>query len=155
MYTYKRLMVDESEATLETINQIATWHNEIPRIWMPNFEATHDDRLKTIQRIINTEAKDLFIAVAEDSYSKPVGYVWAYKMDEPTDSVMILSLYVIDELRKQGIATTLKNMLETWCNEKQIKTIQTTVHYKNKRMLELNEKLGYAPGMVNMSKRLD
>lgn len=41
-----------------------------------------------------------------------------------------------------------------WCRHEDIKSIQTTVHYSNNSMLALNQKLGYIPGMVFMTKTL-
>lgn len=67
---------------------------------------------------------------------------------------MILSLYVTDDYRRKGVATKLKLLLEQWCRFEGIKTIHTTVHYDNYKMIELNQKLGYTPGMVNMTKTL-
>ncbi|MBS4040130.1 MAG: GNAT family N-acetyltransferase, partial [Flavobacteriales bacterium] len=70
------------------------------------------------------------------------------------DSIMILSLYITEDFRGRGLATMLKKQLEEWCRQEGVKTIQTTTHYKNYNMISLNEKLGYTPGMVFMTKKL-
>jgi len=107
-----------------------------------------------VERIRNTKDEDLFITVAEDEKGQAQGFIWAYRMEEPSDCVIIISLFVAEEYRKQGIATNLKVMLEEWCRAIGVKTIKTTTHYNNKNMIELNKKLGYVPDMVQMSKTL-
>jgi len=92
--------------------------------------------------------------VTEDDKGKVQGFIWAYKQEKPQDSVMILSLYVTEDYRGQGVATELKVLLEEWCRFEGIKTIQTTTHYTNDNMIALNQKLGYVPGMVHMTKTL-
>ncbi|MGI5998566.1 MAG: GNAT family N-acetyltransferase [Lutispora sp.] len=121
---------------------------------MPDYEPTNEDIEQTVERIRNTKDEDLFITVAEDEKGQAQGFIWAYRMEESSDCVMILSLYVAEEYRRQGIATNLKVMLEEWCSSQGVKTIKTTTHYNNKNMIELNKKLGYVPDMVQMSKTL-
>ena len=137
-----------------TLKQIAKWHNETPKLWIPNYKASEEDIEETVEKIINTRTEDLFIAIAEDGQENIQGFIWACKEKENKDSVMILSLYVEKDYRHSGIATNLKISLEEWCRIEGIKTIQTTVSYKNEKMLMLNQKLGYMPGMVHMTKSL-
>lgn len=134
--------------------QIAKWHNLTPKLWMPDYRASAEDIKETIQRIKNTRNEDLFLAIAKDYQEQVQGFIWAHKQEKPQDSVMILSLYITESYRGQGVATNLKVLLEEWCRFEGIKTIQTTVHYSNKSMIALNQKLGYTPGMVYMTKAL-
>lgn len=134
--------------------QIAKWHNLIPKLCMPDYRASAEEIEETVQRIINMKSDDLYLAVAEDDEGHVQGFIWASKQEKPKDSVMILSLYIAEDYRGHGMATNLKAMLEEWCRLEGIKTIQTTVHYSNNKMLALNQKLGYAPGMVFMTKTL-
>lgn len=136
------------------LTQIGKWHNLTPKIWRPEYRVTFEDIQETIERIKNTKSEDLFLMVAEDNQGEVKGFIWANKQEEPQDSIMILSLYVTEDCRGQGIATELKKLLEKWCIGKGIKTIQTTTHYNNHSMIELNKKLGYVPGMVRMTKTL-
>ncbi|QOR36836.1 GNAT family N-acetyltransferase [Clostridium sp. 'deep sea'] len=150
---YRKIEVNENEAPILT--QIAKWHNFTPKQWMPKYKPTNDDIEATITQINKTAKEDLFIAIAEDNQQQIQGFIWAYKQDKPQDSVMILSLYVTTQYRKCGVATKLKTLLEEWCKQKAVKSIQTTVHYTNNKMIELNKKLGYAPGMVYMTKKIE
>lgn len=134
--------------------QIARWHNLTPKLWIPDYKASKADVEETVQRILNTKNEDLFLAIAEDDQGDLQGFIWAYKQKEPQDTVMILSLYVTENYRGHGVATDLKILLEEWCRLRGIKEIQTTVHYSNSNMLTLNQKLGYIPGMVYMTKKL-
>mgnify|MGYP000860144383 FL=1 len=157
LMNYRRIEINNSNIDGESnalLNQIAKWHNLTPKIWIPDYEVSISDIEETVQRILNTKNEDLFLTIAEDEEENIQGFIWAYKQDEPQDTVMILSLYVEESHRGYGIATKLKILLEEWCKHNGIKAIQTTVHYKNIDMLELNKKLGYVPGMINMTKTL-
>ncbi len=134
--------------------QIAKWHNLTPKLWISDYKASAEEIEETIQRIKNTKNDDLYLAVAEDDEGHVQGFIWAHKQEKSKDSVMILSLYITENYRGHGEATNLKVMLEEWCRCEGIKTIQTTVHYSNSSMLALNQKLGYVPGMVFMTKTL-
>ncbi|SCY55247.1 GNAT family N-acetyltransferase [Alkaliphilus peptidifermentans] len=134
--------------------QIAKWHNFAPKLWNPDYRASTEAIEKTVQRIKNTKSEDLFLTIVEDEQSQMQGFIWAYKQENSQDSVMILSLYITEDFRGKGLAKHLKILLEEWCRNEGIKTIQTTTHYKNHNMIALNQKLGYIPGMVNMTKTL-
>ncbi len=154
---YRKIELDGNytDKKLELIlMQIAKWHNLTPRLWRPDYKASTADIEETVQRILNTKNEDLFLAIAEDNQRDLQGFIWAYKQDEPQDTVMILSLYVTENYRSHGVATNLKILLEEWCRLEGIKAIQTTVHYSNSSMLALNQELGYIPGMVYMTKIL-
>ncbi len=131
----------------ELLYSIAKWHNETPRLWMPNYEPSEEEINETIERM---KTNDCYIGVAEED--SILGFVWAEK-DE--NSVMILSLYVDESVRQKNIGTYLKEALEVWCKIEGVKKIKTTVHSKNKKMLLLNEKLGYESKMVHMEKLID
>ncbi|MCQ1531335.1 GNAT family N-acetyltransferase [Lutispora saccharofermentans] len=154
---YRRIELNGSNNDKKTdmlLMQIARWHNLTPKLWIPDYKASAADIDETIQRIKNTKREDLFIAVAEDDQGQAQGFIWACKQEKPKESVMILSLYTAEGCRRHGAATNLKALLEEWCRLEGIKTIQTTVHYNNSNMMALNQKLGYIPGMVNMTKTL-
>lgn len=154
---YRRIELDASnmDRKLELLlMQIAKWHSLTPKLWIPDYRVSKTDIEETVQRIKNTKNEDLFLTIAEDDQGHVQGFIWAYKQEKPKDSVMILSLYITEEYRKQGVATNLKVLLEEWCRHEGIKTIQTTVHYNNNSMIALNQKLGYNPGMVYMTKTL-
>lgn len=152
---YRKIEINFQDENLNhLLVQIAKWHNDTPRLWIPDYEPTNEDIEQTVERIRGTKDEDLFLTVAEDENGQAQGFIWAYRMEEPSDCVMIVSLYVAEDYRRQGIATNLKKMLEEWCKSKGVKTIKTTTHYNNKSMIELNKKLGYVPGMVHMSKTL-
>ena len=96
----------------------------------------------------------LYLGIAQDDQDEPVGFIWAYRKSDDDKNVMIMSLHVEPEYRNQGIASQLKQNLESWCKEIGVQSVETTVHFDNKNMLELNLKLGYNAGMVCMTKKL-
>ena len=147
--------LENEDHTKHYLEQIATWHNQTPELWVPNYQASREAIEKDIKRIQQTDPEDLFLGIVVDADQSLQGFIWAYKQEKNTDSVMILSLYTSKAHRKEGLATQLKQLLEAWCKEEGIKTIETTVHYTNTKMLELNQKLGYTAGMVSMRKTLE
>ena len=154
---YRKIDLNSNNTNKElelVLVQIAKWHNLTPRLWNSDYKASAEDIEKTVQRIKHTKCEDLFITIVEDEQYQMRGFIWAYRQEKPRDSVMILSLYIEENFRGKGLATYLKILLEEWCKNEGIKIIQTTTHYKNHSMIALNEKLGYIPGMVNMSKTL-
>jgi len=142
---YRQIHVQSSKE--EIVAKIARWHNETPRLWMPEYEPTEKEINETIARMTN---EDCYIGIAEDETIK--GFIWAEKQDL---DVMILSLYVDESARQQNIGTYLKEALETWCKIEGIRKIKTTVHSKNKKMIAMNEKLGYEPKMIHMEKIIE
>lgn len=149
MFYYK---LDVENSSDEIIEKISKWHNLTPKYWIEGYEVEEEDVTKTMNRIVNTNSKDLYIGLAKDSDDGIQGFIWAYKIVEKPNEVMILSLFVADKYRKQGVATILKEKLEDWCLAEGIQKIHTTVNYSNAKMISLNSKLGYKPGMVSMVK---
>lgn len=138
--------IDPQLTEKNVIYDIARWHNETPRLWLEDYQPSEDDINETIERMM---ANDCYIGVAEEE--KIVGFIWAEKQE---DHALILSLYVDEEVREQKIGTYLKEALEAWCHITGISKIKTTVHSKNKKMITLNEKLGYEQKMIHMEKTL-
>ena len=154
---YRKIDFDISntdEGARSILRQISIWHNMTPKLWIPNYKLSEEDIEETMEIILNIKKEDLFITIFEDERENIQGFIWANKEEETKETVMILSLYVTKDFRQYGVATNLKTLLEEWCRLEGIKAIQTSVHYSNDSMLALNQKLGYIPGMVNMTKKL-
>ncbi len=151
---YKRIRCNECKEVDSILIKVAEWHSSTPSQWMGDYEVAESEIQETVDRLKITHHDDLYLAVSENTEKQITGFIWGYKQRESADTVMILSLYVVEEYRKSGVASRLKSMLEEWCYEEKIKSIHTTVHYTNKKMITLNEKLGYEPGMLVMKKRL-
>lgn len=152
MFYYK---LDVENSSDETLEKISKWHNLTPKYWIEGYEVDEEDVSKTIDRIQNIDTKDLYIGLAKDSTEDLQGFIWAYKLKDKADEVMILSLFVADKYRKQGVATVLKEKLEEWCQSEGVSKIHTTVNYSNSKMISLNSKMGYKAGMVAMVKEIE
>ncbi|WP_420802221.1 GNAT family N-acetyltransferase [Staphylococcus hyicus] len=81
-------------------------------------------------------------------------YIWGH-FDAPSKIVTIESLYVSEEYRHKGIATTLKRNVERWAKSLRAQQVIGTVLASNTAMLTLNEKLGYRVQKVIMQKELN
>jgi GNAT superfamily N-acetyltransferase len=141
---YYQLTAKEAHPNL--VRKIAYWHNLTPKLWLEEYKVTDEDVLESYKRMMD---KECYIGIAADD--EAFGFLWAEASD---GGYMILSLYIKEAYRKQNHATKLKDDFEKWCRQKGIEKIITTVHYKNKKMIALNEKLGYSAKFVNMEKKL-
>ncbi len=157
MISFRKLDISQDQLDVKTgllIRKIALLHNETPRQWNREHGFSDEDIEKTMEWIINTEREDLYLQLAEDEDKNLSGFIWAARMPGYENLAIIISLYVAESYRRQGLARRLKEDLEAWCREKKIKSILASVHYSNQAMLELNKKLGYKAGMVSMRKDL-
>lgn len=141
-----------SEEPLETLNKLAMWHNQTPKLWIDDYELSDYDIAETLKKIKKTKEEDIYISVVEDDYNL-IGFLWATRESDYT-SFMIMSLYIEPLYRNKRLASMLKVEFEAWCKNNDIKKIKTTVNVKNKKMIDLNIKLGYKSHMVSMSKTL-
>ena len=115
---YRKIELDSSNIDKKSellLMQIAKWHNLTPKLWIPDYKVSTAEIKETVLKIQNTRNEDLLLAVAEDELGHIQGFIWACKQEKSQDSVMILSLYVTEDHRSQGVATELKKLLEKWC----------------------------------------
>lgn len=151
---YREIRVDgDIDNKIDIIlRKIGRWHNLTPKNWREDFLLSNKDIDDTVKEIKSTRPEDLFIFVAE-SENDLKGFIWA-KKDKDSRTANIISLYVEEASRGRGIGSELKESLENWCRNNGVELIKTTVHYKNEKMLSLNKKMGYVPGMISMTKEL-
>lgn len=145
---YEDLQTNAS--TEDMMYEISRLHNLIPKLWMSIEPPTESEIQSTLSKMMTN--KCYVRIVQEDDSDALIGFVWA---EVSEDHVGIVSLYVKEAYRKQGIGGQLKKDLESWCKSQEIYRIKTTVSYANKAMLKLNMDLGYEPRMVDMVKNLD
>lgn len=148
---YRKLIIKEEP--LNNLRKLAYQHNMTPKQWIEDYKISDADVIETIKLILNKDERDIYISVVEEE-DNTIGFIWANRESNKKD-FMIISLYVSPLYRKRGIASRLKEDFELWCKNNGIKKIKTTVHVTNKKMIKLNEKLGYEPNMISMSKTLN
>lgn len=66
----------------------------------------------------------------------------------------IVTSWVRPDHRGQGLLAQLKARAEAWAKKSELVFIQTNVHVKNSRMLEINERQGFEAAYICMRKRL-
>lgn len=66
----------------------------------------------------------------------------------------ISTLWVAPSARATGIARHLKQLGEAWARKSGLIFLQTNVHVRNQRMLEINQDAGYETDYFHMRKRL-
>lgn len=113
------------------------------------------DNLEEFEQIAKHRSGNAFCYIYEDENTM-ISFIWAQINTSNPEILEIISLWTSEKYRKQGFATSLKNILENWARKKcQIKKISTMVSTKNKAMLELNKKLKYRTTSYNMLKLLE
>ncbi|PTF68682.1 N-acetyltransferase [Staphylococcus chromogenes] len=90
---------------------------------------------------------------AKVEQNQVMAFIWAHH-DKATKIVTIESLYVAPKYRHKGLATSLKQRVESWASEQQARQIIGTVLEENEPMRALNEKLGYTVKKVIMQKTI-
>jgi GNAT superfamily N-acetyltransferase len=114
-------------------------------------DASIDQRLKYYQDF----KTDDFFDVALDG-PRVVGFHAVHIIPYPPDLRVgnIATLWVDPDYRKRGIASELKARAEIWGREKKLVFLQTSVHTNNKKMLAINQAVGFETAYIHLRKRL-
>ena len=95
------------------------------------------------------------VIVARAGTGDLIGFHWIRVSSEGKQtSGRIHSLWVHEKYRRCGIARKLKELGEAWMREQGAVHVTTEVFYVNKKMIDLNIKLGFTPWQVEMTKDL-
>lgn len=127
--------------TTETalLMRIAHLHESIPKTYVDTYEVTDlDITLRYESMLLQMKHRQDKIIVIEESDTL-CAFLW-YHISE---TVHIKSTYVAPQYRNQGYATQLKRHIESIAKANNIQTIYSDVHMNNKKMRQLNQKLGY------------
>ncbi len=134
-------------------------HLDAPRAWKPEHRFSGEE-LKKHTKLLQDKLSnpDYFFWLAE-SQGRVVGFHWMeikdLKSEERKRKASIISLWVDENFRKQGIARALKARGEEWARENRAAFIETGVHHTNERMIRFNKNSGYVPTKIIMIKELD
>lgn len=115
-------------------------------------ERKYDSNIKETFRVNNfytgifdKKNKVLICALNSDEI---VGYIYGF-LKESADELLyenvglIDALYVIDDYRRQGVATNLINEFYNWCDLNNIKIVEIGTLVENKCAFNLYKKLGF------------
>lgn len=140
----------------DDINAAARIHEEAPLEWDESWLVTSEGIAEWVTRINNLKnINPMFLLFAKLSNGEIVGFHWL-RLYEKNGSkhAHIDSLWVSKDYRRMGIATELKNRGENWAKSVGAEKLTTNVFLENKKMFELNSKLGFKSEAVKMSKSL-
>jgi ribosomal protein S18 acetylase RimI-like enzyme len=96
-----------------------------------------------------------FVARTRDGI--PSGYVWVARTHNDSTGEMeasLLSQYVTESYRGQGLGTRLMETAEDWARQQGLPRISLSVGVRNRLGQRLYESLGYEMETMRMSKRL-
>jgi ribosomal protein S18 acetylase RimI-like enzyme len=98
------------------------------------------------------------VFIARDKNGDRVGFIWTGQSRSSFTGVVqahILSVYVTEACRGQGLGRLLMSRAEEWAREKGFTSIGLSVAAHNVSAITLYEKLGYETETLRMSKDLD
>lgn len=143
--------VDGIDLSQEEILKIAKIDIQIPMLHDVTFKGDEADLQYEIEMFTKLSANDFFKVVYLDS--RIIGF-HVIRKHKTRPTAQIMTLWVHEDYRGQGIAKRLKDMGLMWAREQKIEYINTSVNYTNPRMLEINKAQGYEPFSVNLRMKL-
>ncbi len=129
----KKITIDD-----ERLADIAKIHERIPKHYK-DWNVTSMDielRLESM-KLLMTHSGDEIAAIVEEQ--EVIAFIWYVISDVTT----IKSLWVAPSYRRRGLAIKLKNYVKQQSSAAGVMTITSHVHPNNKKMIQLNHKLGY------------
>lgn len=102
------------------------------------------------QNLYNKENNIIYIAKIDE---KIVGYIYVKLIIDDTNiekEAFINGLYVLEENRNNGIATSLIKEAKKWCIDNGAKYISLNVLFKNEQAISLYKKLNFEEFLVRM-----
>ncbi len=148
-YTFRRASIEND---LE-IKFIAEIDNTIPALFDSDFvvnEQMNQDRMKFLKAC---KEEDFFDVVLADNKNIVAFHVVKKVPHFDRFAGRIDTLWIAPDHRKKGLAAALKLRAEKWAQEQGLDHLHTWVHADNRKMISLNEKMGYRT--VNYKMRKD
>jgi ribosomal protein S18 acetylase RimI-like enzyme len=118
-------------------------------------QVVRDCTLEQITRLIEKHAAENQVFIARDNQGDLVGFIWVGQSRSGfTGAVQayILSVYVSEACRGQGLGRGLMLRAEDWAREHNFKSIGLGVAAHNTSAITLYEKLGYETETLRMVK---
>ena len=123
-------------------------------VYIPDSE---EERRRKASRILEsirgTEQKYLYLAVFNDDEMIASHFLHRMEIDKQP-ACHIHGLWVHPDNRKLGIAKKLKDAGEAWAKKLGCSFMDSNVRVENKKMISLNEKMGYVHARINFRKPL-
>ena len=133
----------------KVIKQIAHIHEHIPFQYDQNYETNALEialRVESMKLLLAYNDEIIYMTNHNRNENEPtvIAYIW-YTIGQNNNETIIYikSTYVHPDYRRHGNATELKNHVKNIAIQKKIHRIETKVNKNNKRMRQLNLKLGY------------
>lgn len=145
------LYKNKKELTEEQLAEIARIDNEIPTAFDPDHVPDDNMLLGRLDHYSKFKESDFFQAVFEGE--KLIAFHMAHSMGNG-EIGRILTLWVHSSYRNCGLGKKLKELGIDWARSQKISILYTSVHPKNKRMLDINEKNGFEIQAIEMKLKL-
>ncbi len=135
---------------------VMSFQRETYELNFPGFEATPEflrDYRESLRDGYRSRWEQMFVAELD---GRIVGFLWLAIMPTMTDlrAGYIKNIYVVPELRRQGLGTRLMEKADEWFRQMGARTAQLSTSVCNEAALALYEKMGYKPVRVRMEKDL-
>lgn len=130
-------------------HRLAEIHESAPSQWLGGYVPSPETIDRRKEEFLKPDQEDRRLLLIAECGGAICGFHW---VDKEGQAAHIKSLWVAESHRNSGLAAKLKSAGEAWAKSKQLKEMLTSVHFTNKRMLDINLKNGFAPGFVQMTK---
>lgn len=134
------------------VERVAFLYDSVPCEWNPDHKV-EPAMVENLARGLVEKRANTWCELVVDKNEIRATHVLEFR-PERGGFVLIRTLWVHPELRRQGIARRLKQAGEEWARGRGAKAIVTQVHVTNKRMNALNEAMGFEATKIEYEKKI-
>lgn len=156
-YQIRRAEIGDLEQIQNLLNKLCEKEfNEFDETINPSYGTTENGKKFTEERIEDPNNSFCMVAVDE---GKVIGYfLGGINMVEDYRTVNKIgegeSMFVEEKYRGQGIGTKFLGFFEEWCKEKKLNRIRLVASSRNKKAIDLYEKLGFEGYDLQLEKNI-
>lgn len=143
-------------ATDSDIEFVAKHFEETVSLW-EDYSATEKSiaaRVESVKKWLDDDNAHVTVAIADDGQILGFNTLWIFDGYSGEKLGKICILYVLPEFRGQAVAKQLKDEGEEWMRSKGAIAVITEIDAKNKRMLTISKKAGFAIKSYVLQKKL-
>lgn len=131
-------------------------HESAPLNWDTTYVVRKERVQNRCDRLMRAATDEtVCVLTAKTAAGEIIGFHWLELSEKYNEKcARILSLWVSESHRRNGIGKDLKRNGEEWAKRQGAKFIVTDVFYANKKMIDFNLKNGFSARQVEMIKDL-
>ncbi len=135
----------------EEARRLAEIHESAPAQWWSDYSPSPRQIELRASEFLKARQTDQTLLLVAELANEVIGFHW---VDTEAPSAHIKSLWIKETHRNKGLAAKMKAFGETWARKRSLTEMKTSVHFSNRRMLDINLENGFVPGFVSLTKPL-